>query len=54
MINIDIERIERSIKSITNLRQVQSTYRWIRLLELRYGATDVANNLRDKLREVQL
>lgn len=41
--------IQLSIVQIKNLEQVQSTRNWIDLFELRFGASEVAGNLRDEL-----
>ncbi len=46
--------IELSISRITTLAQVSGTHNWIKVFEKRFGATDVACELREKLNEVQL
>ena len=47
-------RIQTSILKIKNLDQVASTIKWIGLFEKRFKATDVACNLKERLRNVEL
>jgi len=43
------QRIEQSIKKITNYNQVIGTLNWIRRFENYFGASGIASNLRGQL-----
>lgn len=47
-------RISDSILKINNFKQVAPTFKWIRLFEKRFNATDKANYLRELVSNIYL